>query len=506
MRDEPIPAYVRREREGRLSFSTKLYQGIGAIPDTVKNWTFNTFILLYYNQILGVDPTWVSLALAVALVFDAVTDPLVAALSDNLSTRWGRRHPLMLIGAVPLGAALYFVFVPPSGLGETGLIVWLLGFVLLTRGLMTLYFVPWAAIAAELSDDYDERTSVMAFRYAAGWTIGVSFPLFVFSFIMRATPEHPVGQLNPEYYPKLALCAGVLLTVGALATTLLTRREIPYLRQHAVTPRGFSITGTVREFWRALQNRQFALIFLIVLLTSAIGGTTANIGIYMTTYFWGLTAENLRWFALVSIGAIAAFPLVAVAQRRWDKKHLLLVCSTINLLDGIVLISLRFLDVLPRNGAPMLLVILIAAGVFGAGIAVIQGIIGSSLVADVLDDHELRTHYRQEAMFSAALSFSGKAVSSVGIVLGGLILSLIDLAPGSKPADVPPETILRLGLVVGICLPALYVIPISLITRYEITREEHARIRRELDQRRASSRAGDPPGPTPSRMGGESTP
>jgi Na+/melibiose symporter-like transporter len=487
MKEETVPTYVRRERDGRLSFSTKLYQGIGAIPDTVKNWTFNTFILLYYNQILGVDPTWVSIALAVAIVFDAVTDPLAASLSDNLTTRWGRRHPLMLIAALPLGPAIYFVFAPPSGLGETGLIVWLLAFVLLTRGLMTLFFVPWAAIAAELTDDYDERTSVMAFRYAAGWTIGVSFPLFVFGFIMPATPEYPVGQLNPAYYPTLALSAGVLLTAGALATTLLTRREIPYLRQHAVAQRGFSVAGTVRELRRALQNRQFALIFLIVLLTSAIAGTTANIGIYMTTYFWGLTAEDLRWFALVSIGAIAAFPLVAYVQRRWDKKRVLLVCATINLLDGIFMIMLRFLDVLPENGDPRLLMILIAAGVFGAGIAVIQGIIGSSIVADVLDDHELRTHYRQEAMFSAALSFSGKAVSSVGIVLGGLILSFIDLAPGSAPADVPPDTIVRLGLVVGICVPALYVIPISLITRYKITREEHARIRRELDQRRTAT-------------------
>lgn len=492
MGSEAVPTYVRREREGRLSFSTKLYQGIGAIPDTVKNWTFNTFVLLYYNQILGVDPTLVSIALAVAIVFDAVTDPVVASLSDNLTTRWGRRHPLMMIGALPLGSALYFVFVPPSGLGETGLFVWLMAFVVLTRGLMTLYFVPWAAIAAELTDDYDERTSVMAYRYAVGWTIGVSFPLFVFSFVMPATPEQPVGQLNPAHYPTLALCAGVLLTTGALATTLLTRREIPYLRQHAVAPRGFSLAGTVAELSRALRNRQFALIFLIVLLTSAIAGTTANISIYMTTFFWGLRAEDLRWFALVSVGALVAFPLVAVAQKRWDKKHILLVCSTISLVDGIVLVSLRFLDVLPQNGDPKLLMILIGMGVFGAGIAVIQGIMGSSLVADVLDDHELRTHYRQEAMFSAALSFSGKAISSVGIVLGGLILSLIDLKPGSVPADVPADTIRRLGLVVGICVPVLYVIPISLITRYKITREEHANIRRALDQRRASSMAGAP--------------
>lgn len=487
MRDRVVPSYVRRQREGPLSFRTKLFQGIGAIPDTVKNWTFNSFVLLFYNQILGVDPTLVSIALAVAIVFDAVTDPLVASLSDNLSTRWGRRHPLMLIGALPLGAALYLVFVPPSGLGETGLVLWLGGFAMLTRGLMTLFFVPWAAIAAELSDDYAERTSVMSHRFAAGWTIGVAFPLFVFSFIMRSTPEQPVGQLNPAHYPTMALCAGILLTAGALATTLLSLREIPYLRQHAVTPEGFSLMGTVRELLRALSNRQFALIFVIVLISSAISGTTANIQIYMTTYFWGLTSEDLRWFALVSVGALAAFPLVAATQRRWDKKHVLLVCASINVIDGITLVSLRFLDLLPANGDRMLLAILVGMGVFGAGISVVQGIIGASLVADVLDDHELRTHYRQEAMFSAALSFSSKAVSGIGIVLGGLILGMIDLPRGAAPADVPADTILRLGLVVGICLPLLHVIPISLITRYRLTREAHAEIRRALSRRQAGS-------------------
>ena len=88
-----MSTYYRVPREAPLGFSTKLNQGIGAIPDTVKNWVFNTFILLFYNQILGVEAFYISLVLAVAIVFDAVTDPLVASYSDNLQSRWGRRHP-----------------------------------------------------------------------------------------------------------------------------------------------------------------------------------------------------------------------------------------------------------------------------------------------------------------------------------------------------------------------------------------------------------------------------
>jgi Na+/melibiose symporter-like transporter len=124
-------------------------------------------------------------------------------------------------------------------------------------------------------------------------------------------------------------------------------------------------------------------------------------------------------------------------------------------------------------------------GTLGASIAVIQGIIGASLVADLLDDQELRTGYRQEAMFNAALSFSAKAVSGVGTVLGGLILTAIAFPTQAKPADVPADAILRLGAVVGMAVPLLYLIPIALITRYRITRERHAEIRAALAARRS---------------------
>ena len=482
MQEQPI--YLRESRPTPLGFSTKLNQGIGAIPDTVKNWVFNTFILLYYNQILGVDAFLVSLVLGVAVFFDAITDPMVATLSDNLKSRWGRRHPLMLMASVPLGLGMLGIFMPPA-LPETTLAIWLMVCVIVTRLFMTLYFVPWAAIAAELSDDYHERTSVMSYRYAVGWTIGVSFPAFVFTFLMPGTEAQPVGQLNPEGYPALAIAAAILLSGGALATTLLTWREIPYLRQHGGDTERFSLGRTVSELTTALKNRQFALIFLIVLLISALGGTTVNIGIYMTTFFWGFDTADLRWFALSAVGAVLAFPLVASVQQRWDKKHILLACAIASLFDGIILVGLRFLDVLPENGDPMLLVIAVGAGVVAAGLAVIQGIIGASVVADILDDHELRTGLRQEAMFNAGLSFSGKAISGLGIVLGGLIITAIQFPTGMQPEDVPAETIFRLGLVVGVLVPLLYLIPIALITRYRITREEHARIASELEARRA---------------------
>ena len=107
-----------------------------------------------------------------------------------------------------------------------------------------------------------------------------------------------------------------------------------------------------------------------------------------------------------------------------------------------------------------------------------------AIIADLADEHELRTGARQEGMFFAAVSFSGKAVSGFGTLMGGLILSLIAFPTHLSPTDVPAEKILHLGIVVGVLVPLLYIVPISLIPRYRITRARHAEIRAALEARR----------------------
>jgi len=484
-----MPSYSRKEREGRLTTSVKLAQGVGAFPDTIKNWVFQAFVLLYYSQILGVDPLLVSLALSLTLIIDAIADPWIGSLSDNLHTRWGRRHPLMLLGAVPLGVCFYAVFTPPGGLSHTQLFVWLTGSLVLTRVFLSVYFVPWAAIASELSDDYHERTSIMAYRYALGWLVGLLFPFIIYGFVMTDTPDYPTGQLNPANYPTMALMGAVLMSAAALATTLLTWKQIPYLRQHAVKISLPSIAQTIAEFRRALQNEQFRLIFVIMLISSAVAGTTANMSIYMWTFFWQLTSDDLRWLSLAGVGAAMAFPTVAYLQRRLDKKHILLSSALLSLFAGVIVVFLRIIGVLPDNGSEWLLWIIVVDLAFFYAVQVVNGVIASSVLADILDQHELKTGYRQEAMFTAAMLFCIKATTGLGILFGGVILSIIGLPTQATPSSVPAETIFNLGLIVGLCLPLLQLIPIAMIPRYSITRAVHADIRRQLDERRKAATA-----------------
>ncbi|MFT6043090.1 MAG: GPH family glycoside/pentoside/hexuronide:cation symporter [Porticoccaceae bacterium] len=171
----------------------------------------------------------------------------------------------------------------------------------------------------------------------------------------------------------------------------------------------------------------------------------------------------MRWFAISALGALLALSFVDYIQSRWDKKQIMWCCAIASLFDSLLWVNLRLLDVLPENNDPLLLVILVGSGTFTTLVAVIDGIISASIIGDILDQHELKTGYRQEGMFNAALSFSGKAALSVGIVASGFIIELIGFPKNADTQAVPPETLFNLGLVVGVLIPLLYVIPIYMI-------------------------------------------
>ena len=120
-----------------VPFTSKVAFGIGQFAEGLKNTGFGLFILFYYNQVLELPGTLAGLALFIALVFDAVTDPLAGSLSDNTKSRLGRRHPFMYASALPLALAFLGLFSPPTGLGDWGLFAWLTVFAILTRGAMT---------------------------------------------------------------------------------------------------------------------------------------------------------------------------------------------------------------------------------------------------------------------------------------------------------------------------------------------------------------------------------
>ena len=160
-------------KDGKVPLSTKFFYGFGSIAFGVKDNGFSYFLFAFYSIIIGLRPGLAALSLLIALIFDAVSDPIVGHVSDNLHSKWGRRHPFMYFAALPVAFFYYFLWHPPE-LGQTGLFIYLTLLAIAVRTFVTLYEIPSTALVAEISEDYDQRTSMLSYRYFFGWWGGSS--------------------------------------------------------------------------------------------------------------------------------------------------------------------------------------------------------------------------------------------------------------------------------------------------------------------------------------------
>ncbi len=477
-----------------MPLSSRIYQGVGALPEVFKDFAIKTFLLLYYNQVLGLPAFYVSAALFIALIVDAVTDPLLGSFSDRFRSRLGRRHPFMYASALPLGITVYFLFAPPDLPvdlpREPLLLCWLLFFVIAARVSMTFFYVPWSAMFAEFSDDYEERSAIVTYRFFFAWVGGISMTFAVYSWVFPATDAYPLGQLNPDGYQNFALVLAICIPLAVLITTHMTRNQIPFLMQPRGKPEPFRFANVFEDLRQALSNRDFRLLFAAVLTSSVVIGTNQAFEIYMRTYFWGLDTGSLRWLSLSFTGALIAFLTVTSLQRLFDKKYLLVGCSVALMVQGMLLVSLRFLDLLPPNGSDLLLILLVFDSILRAFLGTVAIVMFISMVADTLDVQELETGRRQEGVFNSAITFSSKATSGIGLLFAGALLDTVIDFPRGTSDGVADDVIIRLGIVDGFVVPLANVIWMSLALRFRITREQHAEVRRELDERRASPAEG----------------
>ena len=148
----------------RLSAPTMIAYGFGQVGEALMGVGFSTFLLFYYQQVIGVSGTITATALALSLFIDSLCDPLVGSLSDKIRTRWGRRHPFMLAAIVPLCVGFYSLFNPPAALTQAGYFLWLTAFAIITRQAVTLFHVPQLALGAEMARDYTQRSTMYSFN------------------------------------------------------------------------------------------------------------------------------------------------------------------------------------------------------------------------------------------------------------------------------------------------------------------------------------------------------
>jgi Na+/melibiose symporter-like transporter len=464
----------------RTGLGTKLFYGLGSVAYGVKDNGFSSFLLLFYNQVLGLRAELVGAAIMIALVVDSVLDPIVGQISDNWRSRWGRRHPFMYFAAVPAAVAFVLLWKPPAGLSQGELFTWLLLVAILVRSLITLYEIPSTALGAELSENYDQRTSLFGYRFFFGWWGGLTMTILALGFILRPDATHKVGQLNPDGYALYGIISGVIMVAAIVISAAGTHRFIPYLLAPA---KGATKTlkQSFSEVMGVLRNPSFLSIMLASLCVSMSGGLALALNSYFVTYFWMLSsAQYSIVLGSAYLGSFLALLLAPRLSRRFGKKPTTMALYFLSAVIGPLPIILRLLGLFPLTGSPLVVPLLFANTTLSLTLSISANIMGTSMIADIAEDIQVRTGQRSEGLLFSAASVIAKAVTGIGIGASGLILLLVHFPEKAQPGHVPTEILNNLMLTY---LPVLFVLQggaIALISGYKITRQRHEENLRKL--------------------------
>jgi GPH family glycoside/pentoside/hexuronide:cation symporter len=278
-----------------VSAREKWSYAIGHIPFSVKDTAFANFVVFYYTQVEGLSGTLAGLAMFIALLWDAVTDPVVGSWSDNFRSRWGRRHPLLIAGGFPTAFLFLALFAPPASLGQTGMFVWFLGVSMLLRTFLTIYFIPYTAMGAELSTDYDERTVIAKARITMGWLAGMALPAVAFSLFF-GTQDGVDGRLVADNYWHYGILSALVAGVTVIVCVVGTSSVIPRLAT-AAAGHLFSWRDPFNDVKLAFKNRNFRVSMGANLAFGMATGVYTTLSLYLGTYFWEFSAAQRSWLA-----------------------------------------------------------------------------------------------------------------------------------------------------------------------------------------------------------------
>jgi Na+/melibiose symporter-like transporter len=432
------------------------------------------FVLIYYSQVLGLDPVLAGLAMSLSLVFDAITDPLVGYLSDSTRSRWGRRHPWLYGSILPMGASFYFLWHPPGFVvGDTLLFAWLVVCNVSMRTALTMFLVPAYAIVAELTSDYDERTRLLTGFHVLYSVFANGMSVLMYAVWLVPTEEISDGVMNRQGYQDAGLFCTVLIVVFVLIFALGLRRFIPRLRQYQVDE-----SPSPRQFFRQVTDvfRSASARVIVVggVLYYAGVGTYVALWVYIYSYFWEFTTEQV---SIIVIPMALAALILPSAMARWaarrEKKTVAITGLLGAMAINVVPISLRLLGFFPENGSEALFWIMLVAGFFETCLFLVFDICWRSMIADLTEQTELETGRRNEGVISSAITFSTKCADALGTLIAGVLLSLIAFPTETAVGDVPPDIIAKLGLIYGPVVFLIWMGVILSISRYRISRSRH---------------------------------
>lgn len=475
----------------QIGFGAKLSYGMGSMPYAVKDAAFGTFVMLYYTQVLELSGSLTGLAIFISVLWDTVSDPLVGAWSDRIKTRWGRRHPMLVAGAIPLGLSFVMLFHPILSVQGTQwpLFFWLLISVLSVRTFLTVFIIPHTAMGAELTEDYLERTSIVNFRTNLGWIAGVTLPAVALKLIFDSV-DGTDGRFVVENYYQYGWASFAVVVIASGICIFGSKQFIPRLKEVAKranpTP---GLKGMIHDTLETLKNLDFRRIMVLEIAVGATMGIQGALNMIAWTYFWGLSINEISLVLFASLPAVALmFPGMKWLAKKWEKQTLLRFAVAGLVINTAWFVPGRLLGILPENGTTILFGLVFFQAMIGTALTIIRSVNLHSILADIADEHELRTGRRQEGVFFAAAAFAVKFVMGFGYIVGGPLLDYVGLQ-GVAPEDATAESLFGIGVFMGPVMVLCLLVPWWMAMRLQVSQKRLDDVQTRLQERSGKSTA-----------------
>ena len=456
-----------------VSIWTKCTYGFGAAAYGIKNNGFDYFFLIFYSQVMGVSAYLVSLALLIALTFDAISDPLIGYVSDNTRSRWGRRHPYMYAAALPVAIGYFFVWNPPANLTGDELFPFIVGISIVVRTLITLYEIPSSALVAEITDDYDERTSMLTYRSFFGWTGGTLMATATTLLLLVPTPEISNGMFNVEGFNQMGLLGGSLIFVVVVGSALGTHGFIPNLKEPPPR-RELSVKRIYLEIFETLATKSFMALFLAAMCGAIGSGVAATLSYYVYTFIFEFSSQQIGFISIsVVLSAIIAFVVAPWIGRTLGKKRGAIVVGLFAFTIVPAPVILWFFGLMPANGSPELFPLYLCIIIVDVSLIITYQVMSGSMIADLVEEAELRTERRSEGVFFASVTFVRKITQGLGAAFAGLILTVSQFPAGAQPGEVSNEVLRDFVVVYAPTLLTVWMLMILCLSMYTVDRTQH---------------------------------
>jgi GPH family glycoside/pentoside/hexuronide:cation symporter len=449
--------------QGKVPTRLAISNGLGSVAYGIKDNGFSTFLLLFYNQVLGMDARLVSLALLIALVFDGLIDPVVGHISDRTSTRWGRRLPYLYIA--PIFLSLFWVLLW-SPVGAASFPVLLLS-AMAVRASVAFCEVPSAALVAEITRDYDERTRLTRLRYLFAWGGGLLMLLLAYGVFL------PKAMLAREGYQQYGIAGAILMVTTVLLSAWGQHKWVAH-RPEVKPPARAGIGGAFGEIRESLSHPAFVILMFAIAAAITSQGITFSISNYLYLFVWRFPPLALQLYPIMLFcSVIGSFILVGPLQARFGKRDTAMVTALIGMACWVTPLVLRHFGMWWPDGSTPSLTMMFIATFFSNMFSVITSICLSSMVADVVEASEEQTGRRSEGTFAAGAFFASKCSTGLGIFITGFLLSLSGMPNGAKPGEVSPVVVDTLTLAYAACVFVFAIVLVLIVRNFPITREGH---------------------------------